>query len=122
MKATATRSGSLRQAVRIRDHQFTIDEPTDKGGDDMIIAGNGEKAIIGGFGSDSITAVDGTMLAIGDNGAFTYDGVAKNGVLRTDNWIELLFTKGFYAAVPVTGSISFTNLSSFVPTTSGSGT
>ena len=35
MKATATRSGSLRQAIRIRDHQLTIDEPTDKGGEDQ---------------------------------------------------------------------------------------
>jgi putative redox protein len=35
MKATATRSGSLRQAVRIRDHQLTIDEPLDKGGEDQ---------------------------------------------------------------------------------------
>jgi putative redox protein len=35
MKATARRSGSLRQAVRIRDHQLTIDEPTDKGGSDQ---------------------------------------------------------------------------------------
>jgi putative redox protein len=34
MKATATRSGSLRQAVRIRDFQLNIDEPTDKGGED----------------------------------------------------------------------------------------
>jgi putative redox protein len=34
MKATATRSGSLRQAIRIRDHQLTIDEPIDKGGED----------------------------------------------------------------------------------------
>jgi putative redox protein len=35
MKATATRSGTLRQAIRIRDHQLTIDEPTDKGGEDQ---------------------------------------------------------------------------------------
>lgn len=35
MKATATRSGSLRQAIRIRDHQLTIDEPADKGGEDQ---------------------------------------------------------------------------------------
>jgi putative redox protein len=35
MKATATRSGSLRQAVRIRNHQLTIDEPIDKGGEDQ---------------------------------------------------------------------------------------
>jgi putative redox protein len=34
MKATATRSGSLRQAIRIRDHQLVIDEPIDKGGED----------------------------------------------------------------------------------------
>jgi putative redox protein len=35
MKATATRSGSLRQAIRIRDHQLVSDEPTDKGGEDL---------------------------------------------------------------------------------------
>jgi putative redox protein len=34
MKATATRSGNLRQAIRIRDFNFTIDEPGDKGGED----------------------------------------------------------------------------------------
>ncbi|MDX6700507.1 MAG: putative redox protein [Baekduia sp.] len=34
MKATATRSGSLRQAIRIRDHQLSSDEPSDKGGED----------------------------------------------------------------------------------------
>jgi putative redox protein len=35
MKATATRAGNLRQAIRIRDHQLMIDEPTDKGGEDQ---------------------------------------------------------------------------------------
>ena len=35
MKATATRSGSLRQAVRIRDHHLTIDEPIAMGGEDQ---------------------------------------------------------------------------------------
>jgi putative redox protein len=35
MKATATRAGNLRQAIRIRDHQLLIDEPTDKGGEDQ---------------------------------------------------------------------------------------
>jgi putative redox protein len=34
MKATATRTGTLRQAIRIRDHQLLSDEPTDKGGED----------------------------------------------------------------------------------------
>ena len=35
MKATATRSGNFRHAIRIRDHQLTVDEPADKGGEDM---------------------------------------------------------------------------------------
>jgi putative redox protein len=34
MKATANRTGTFRQAIRIRDHQLTSDEPTDKGGED----------------------------------------------------------------------------------------
>src|SRR5512144_273653 len=34
MKATAHRSGTFRQAIRIRDHQLTADEPVEKGGDD----------------------------------------------------------------------------------------
>ena len=35
MKATANRSGTLRQAIRIRDHHLTVDEPVDKGGEDQ---------------------------------------------------------------------------------------
>lgn len=34
MKAIANRSGTFRQAIRIRDHQLTADEPVEKGGDD----------------------------------------------------------------------------------------
>jgi len=34
MKATVTRAGTLRQTVKIREHQFTVDEPTDQGGED----------------------------------------------------------------------------------------
>ena len=34
MKATVTRAGTLRQTVQVREHQFTVDEPTDQGGDD----------------------------------------------------------------------------------------
>jgi putative redox protein len=34
MKATVTRSGTLRQTIKIRDHALTVDEPTDQGGDD----------------------------------------------------------------------------------------
>src|SRR5438105_10681359 len=34
MKATVTRAGTLRQTVKIREHNLTVDEPTDQGGDD----------------------------------------------------------------------------------------
>jgi putative redox protein len=34
MKATALKTGTLRQSIKIRDHHLTIDEPSDKGGDD----------------------------------------------------------------------------------------
>jgi putative redox protein len=34
MKATVTRAGTFRQSVKIRDHQFTVDEPAERGGDD----------------------------------------------------------------------------------------
>jgi putative redox protein len=34
MKATATRAGTYRQSIKIRDHGITVDEPADQGGDD----------------------------------------------------------------------------------------
>ena len=34
MKATATRAGSFKQVVKVRDHQLTADEPTELGGED----------------------------------------------------------------------------------------
>jgi putative redox protein len=34
MKATSNRTGTLRQSVRVRDHQLSVDEPADKGGQD----------------------------------------------------------------------------------------
>jgi polysaccharide biosynthesis/export protein len=37
--------------------------------------------------------------------------VPKSKILRTDNYIELLFTKGLYGIIPFSGSVSFTNLS-----------
>ncbi len=37
--------------------------------------------------------------------------VPKSIILRTDNIIELVFTKGLYGVVPVTGSLTYTNLS-----------
>ncbi len=37
--------------------------------------------------------------------------VPKSKILRTDNYIELLFTKGLYGIFPFSGSVNFTNLS-----------
>jgi putative redox protein len=34
LKATSTRSGTFRQSVKVRDHQLTVDEPADQGGED----------------------------------------------------------------------------------------
>src|SRR4051795_1622742 len=34
MKATATRAGTFRQSIKVRDHSLTVDEPADQGGDD----------------------------------------------------------------------------------------
>lgn len=36
--------------------------------------------------------------------------VPKNNILRTDNIIELVFTRGIYGIAPFSGSVSFTNL------------
>ena len=35
----------------------------------------------------------------------------KSHIQLTDNWIELIFTKGLYGIIPFSGSVSFTNLS-----------
>jgi putative redox protein len=34
MKATVTRAGTFRQSVKIREHDLTVDEPADHGGED----------------------------------------------------------------------------------------
>lgn len=34
MQATATRAGTYKHVIRIRDHQLSADEPTEKGGED----------------------------------------------------------------------------------------
>ncbi len=34
MKATARRTGTMRQTVHVRDHRVTVDEPREAGGDD----------------------------------------------------------------------------------------
>ena len=34
MKATATRAGTFRQTIKVREHGLTVDEPADQGGDD----------------------------------------------------------------------------------------
>ena len=54
----------------------------DKGADDEIITGNGGKVVLGGFGSDTIGALDGVNLVFGDNAEINYDSIAKNGILR----------------------------------------
>jgi polysaccharide biosynthesis/export protein len=36
--------------------------------------------------------------------------VPKSNILRTDNFIELIFTKGIYGIAPFSGTVSFTNL------------
>jgi polysaccharide biosynthesis/export protein len=35
----------------------------------------------------------------------------KSHIQLTDNWIEMIFTKGLYGIVPFSGAVSFTNLS-----------
>jgi putative redox protein len=34
MKATTTRAGTFRQTIKIREHNLTVDEPADQGGED----------------------------------------------------------------------------------------
>jgi putative redox protein len=34
MRATATRQNGFRHSVKVRDHQLTVDEPVDEGGED----------------------------------------------------------------------------------------
>lgn len=41
--------------------------------------------------------------------------VPKTILLRTDNFIELIFTKGIYGVVPVTGSISYATFRGLTP-------
>jgi polysaccharide export outer membrane protein len=41
--------------------------------------------------------------------------VPKSKILRADNIIELVFTKGIYGIFPFSGSVSYTNLSTLVP-------
>jgi len=37
----------------------------------------------------------------------------KTNIQLTDNWIEMIFTKGLYGIFPLSGSFSYTNLSTF---------
>ncbi len=41
--------------------------------------------------------------------------VPKSNLLRADNFIELIFTRGLYGIVPFSGSVNFTNLSYLTP-------
>ena len=40
----------------------------DSGGDDTIVGGGGDNVVLGGFGADHITLIDGENIVIGDNG------------------------------------------------------
>lgn len=55
---------------------------SDKGDNDIIVAGNGGKVIAGGAGADVVMLANGTHLVIGDSGEFNYDTIARNGILR----------------------------------------
>ncbi|WP_139215190.1 VCBS domain-containing protein [Oceanisphaera psychrotolerans] len=61
---------------------------TDKGGNDEIVSANGNKLVIGGFGADTISLLDGTHLVMGDSATFLFDTVAENGVLRSATTIS----------------------------------
>jgi polysaccharide export outer membrane protein len=41
--------------------------------------------------------------------------VPKSKILRTDNFIELIFTKGLYGIFPFSGSVSYSNFSTLAP-------
>lgn len=55
----------------------------DKGDADRIALAYGTKVVLGGVGGDTIDALNGDHLVLGDNGRLDYDSVADNGVLRT---------------------------------------
>ena len=55
----------------------TMDDNT-SGGDDAIVAGDGDKLIVGGVGADRIEAGNGDGVVLGDNGAIRFE----NGILR----------------------------------------
>ncbi|MFA5123470.1 FG-GAP-like repeat-containing protein, partial [Zavarzinia sp.] len=42
------------------------------GGNDVILVGEGDNIVVGGFGSDTITSGSGTDILLGDNGAVSY--------------------------------------------------
>jgi Ca2+-binding RTX toxin-like protein len=54
-----------------------------RGGDDVILLGNGRKDVVGGFGSDTVTALAGNHVVLGDNGQVDYDTDGAPLVLQT---------------------------------------
>ncbi len=72
------------------------------GGDDIIIAGNGNKHVIGGYGADTVTTAAGDDILIGDNGEIQYEsGIPSivrsinptdggNDLLRSGSGVDIL--------------------------------
>jgi Ca2+-binding RTX toxin-like protein len=55
------------------------------GGNDSILAGNGNNVVLGGYGADSITGGAGNNLVIGDNGIAMLTGGIVTSVNTTDS-------------------------------------
>ncbi len=51
---------------------FLANTSTGAGGNDVIVAGDGNNIVVGGFGDDVITTGTGADIVLGDNGAALY--------------------------------------------------
>ena len=71
------------------------------GGDDTIVAGNGNNVIFGGLGHDQITAGDGANIILGDSGIATFEAIS--GVLVS---VSTTFAGAPVGGTAATGSSS----------------
>ncbi|WP_130469897.1 VCBS domain-containing protein [Candidatus Magnetaquicoccus inordinatus] len=81
-RESATAAGEPNYMLQVKS------ELGDQGASDIIASGSGGKLLIGGFGSDRLTAHDGDHIVAGDNAEVNYDISAKNGILREVKAIE----------------------------------